>query len=389
MNAPLQSSPPAPIAALFSEHGDFVFRTLQYLGVPGPSLDDGLQDVFVTAHRRWEVFEGRSTPRTWLYGIARRVAFRYRRKDENHRRRFVLTERLVEGAETPFDQAHARRSVQALLEALDENKRASFVMVEVEGFTAAEAAELLEIPLGTVYSRVRAAWARLREAAQLDDVQVASMQVQMPAERRLGLERAVMAACLPSAGVAVAATATTGLGGLGWVWAVAALGIVGVGVGVATVLKPPSSGPANVSVVDAAARREAIDTQPQPQPQTQPSQAQPQPSQARAAEPTALPLESPAPEPAQRGVPEAKPRVQLTPAKPAAEGPEVKRPASTLLEELPLIRKAQEFIRDGKPDRARELLDEHARRFADGLLADERREVQQSWAAQASGTQAP
>jgi len=365
MNAPLQPATPGPIGELFSEHGDFVFRTLQYLGVPGSSLDDGLQDVFVTAHRKWGTFEGRSTPRTWLYGIARRVAFRYRRKDENHRRRFVLTERVVEGVDVPFEQANARRSVQALLEGLDEDKRAAFVLVEVEGFTAAEAAELLEIPLGTVYSRVRAAWGRLREAAH-EDVQVASMQVEMQSERRVGLQRAVMAACIPSASGGAVATATTGLGAMGWVWGVAAAGVLAVGIGVATRVRTSLSEPAADS----------------PEPATQARGEEPAPS---AAAPAAVP---PSPSPAVEAPDAVEPKVEVeaeTPArvrpaksKPTAESSETKRPPSRLVEELALIRKAKELVRDGKPDEARAVLDEHARTFADGQLSDERREVRRS-----------
>lgn len=361
MNAPVQPATPGPIGELFSEHGDFVFRTLQYLGVPGSSLDDGLQDVFVTAHRKWDAFEGRSTPRTWLYGIARRVAFRYRRKDENHRRRFVLTERLTEGVDVPFEQANARRSVQALLEGLDEDKRAAFVLVEVEGFTAAEAAELLEIPLGTVYSRVRAAWARLRDAAH-QELQVASMQVEMQSERRVGLQRALMAACLPSAGAGVAATATTGLGAMGWVWGVAAAGVLAVGIGVAVRSSPPAPSP-------------AVDP---PQPATQAKGGERTPAPAvRAVVP---PAPSPAAEEPEAVEPEAEPPARLRPAKaePAAETTEAKRAPSRLVEELALIRKAKELVRDGKPDEARAVLDEHARTFADGQLSDERREVRRS-----------
>lgn len=375
MNAPLQPASPGPIGALFSEHGDFVFRTLQYLGVPASSLDDGLQDVFVTAHRRWDTFEGRSSPRTWLYGIARRVAFRYRRKDENHRRRFVLTERIVEGVDAPFEQANARRSVQALLEALDEDKRASFVLVEVEGFTAAEAAELLEIPLGTVYSRVRAAWGRLRDAAH-QDVQMSSLQVEMESERRVGLQRAVMAACLPAVALGTA-TATTGLGGLGWILGAAAAGALAVGIGVAVRASGPEPKPAE----PASASASEVAERPSP----------PTPTRIRAIDASMSPAspavterrdseESPSAEPTER----AQRRVQAEGTKPEAEPP-----PSSLLKELALVRKAKELVRDGKPNQARAVLDEHALKFRDGQLVDERREILAGLAVAADGAAAP
>ncbi|MGH1346048.1 MAG: RNA polymerase sigma factor [Nannocystales bacterium] len=387
MNAPVQPATAGPIGELFSEHGDFVFRTLQYLGVPGPSLDDGLQDVFVTAYRRWGTFEGRSAPRTWLYGIARRVAFRYRRKDENHRRRFVLTERIVEGVDAPFEQAHARRSVQALLEGLDEDKRAAFVLVEVEGFTAAEAAELLEIPLGTVYSRVRAAWGRLRDAAR-QDVHVSSMQVEMESERRVGLQRALMAACLPASAGAVG-TATTGLGAMGWVWAVAAAGVLAVGIGVAADSGPPEPAPV-VEQPETRAPAGVAELKPVPVAPAvaPPSPVSPEP-QAHAA------LESIGAVDPEPGVATPKPevatpiRTQSPRGKPAAEGTNAEPPPSRLVEELALIRKAKELVRDGKPDEAEKVLDEHARAFADGQLSDERREVRRSLASSAQDAAAP
>lgn len=362
MNAPLQPTPPAPIAALFSEHGDFVFRTLQYLGVPGPSLDDGLQDVFVTAHRRWDAFEGRSTPRTWLYGIARRVAFRYRRKDENHRRRFVLTERVVEGVDAPFEQAHARRSVEALLESLDEDKRAAFVLVEVEGFTAAEAAGLLEIPLGTVYSRVRAAWMRLRDAAD-QDVQVSSLRVEIESERRVDLARAVMAACSPAAGLGTAA-ASTGLGGLGWILGAAAgASALAVSIGLATRpdMESTPHRPVPVRVSEDAA---GVGTPEPPKLEASadiPAAAAPIEEQAvRVSEPT------------RQDAPPAKRR-----AKPTSESAS-SAPLAGLVEELKLIRRAKELARDGKPGEARRVLDRHERTFADGQLVDEREEIRNS-----------
>lgn len=375
MNAPVQPAAPGPIGALFSEHGDFVFRTLQYLGVPASSLDDGLQDVFVTAHRRWDAFEGRSTPRTWLYGIARRVAFRYRRKNENHRRRFVLTERSVEAADVPFEQANARRSVQALLAGLDEDKRASFVLVEVEGFTAAEAAELLEIPLGTVYSRVRAAWARLREAAreEVEHVRLASMRIEMPPERRAGVQRAVAAACVPAAGVGTVAVATTGLGTAAWLWGVAALSVVAVGIGVVLRTAAPAPKPVLASEPTREPTTEAELPALTPPPQAPRSPAEPPAAEAKADAP---PTVRPAP-------------VRVPRTNPRAKGPKTSDPPGTLVQELGLIRKAKELVRDGKPDEARTVLEEHARTFADGQLSDERAEILRSLPAPGDDTRAP
>lgn len=351
------------MAALFSEHGDFVFRTLQYLGVAPAALDDGLQDVFVTAHRRWESFEGRSSPRTWLYGIARRVAFRYRRKDHNRRQRFVLTERPVDGVDAPFEQANARRSVQRLLEGLDEDKRAAFVLVEVEGFTASEAAELLEVPLGTVYSRVRAAWGRLREAAQ-DDLgkdAMASVRPQLESRRREAVQRAVLAACLP-VGTATVAKASAGGGTVAWLWGLAGAGVVAVGISAAVALAPSPSSPPPPEA----------SPQDSPVPAARPVEASPTPSLPATPRPEAVP-------------PQAEPHDEApaakvpSPPKPRPRAEPKPEPAkNTLAAELTLIRRAKELARDGKPEDAAKVLDEHARRFPAGQLVDEREEVRKS-----------
>lgn len=359
MNAPLHDAAVEPIARLFSEYGDFVFRTLQYLGVPSAVLDDALQDVFITAHRRWDAFEGRSSPRTWLYGIARRVAFRYRRKHRNRQARFVLTEEPTEGVERPFDRAHARRSVSALLEGLDTDKRAAFVLVEVEGFTAAEAAELLRVPLGTVYSRVRAAWARLRDAAQ-HEVEVEGLRVSMPRQRRAAVQRMVLAGCAP---LAATGTAVAGLGGLSWMWGLLALGAVGIGV-VVVGRSEPSPGPP-----PAVEAPESPSAPPVAAPVESPSN--PSVSPSASPEPSVVPAASP-----------ARPRPRAAPKPPP-------KPRSTLTDELRLIRKAKELARDGKASDAEAVLDEHARRFPDGQLVDEREEVRRSLSGAASRSGIP
>lgn len=344
MNAPLRPASVEPVAELFAEHGNLVFRTLQYLGVPSASVDDALQDVFITAHRRWDSFDGSGKARTWLYGIARRVAWRYRRNHAHRGARFVLTEHPVEGEDAPFERAHARRSVQALIEGLDEPKRAAFVLVEVEGFTAAEAAQLLEVPLGTVYSRVRAAWARLRDAAR-DDVQLTTMRVEMEPKRRRTVQRAMLAACVPGAATAVAASSIVPwlLGG-----ALAASVVVG-----------------------AVVSRDEPATRP-PRGET-PASTEPQPAAtAASATPVAA---APTPEPSR---PSPAPVVAAPlPAKPSRPKPSPEPPTApnTLAAEAKLIRTAKELARDGKPDEAKAVLDEHARKYPAGQLKDEREQV--------------
>src|SRR5262245_22373561 len=73
------SDPASPVVVpefeeLYEAHFDFVWRSLRRLGVPHPGLDDAVQEVFIVVHRRLGAFEGRSTLKTWLFGIAVHVA---------------------------------------------------------------------------------------------------------------------------------------------------------------------------------------------------------------------------------------------------------------------------------------------------------------------------
>ena len=81
MTAPAAASKAAAldVRALYEAHAPFVGRVLQRLTGPGPHVDELLQEVFVTAWKRASSFEGRSTERTWLYGIAANIARHHRR----------------------------------------------------------------------------------------------------------------------------------------------------------------------------------------------------------------------------------------------------------------------------------------------------------------------
>lgn len=167
---------PAPrpsFAALYEEHFEFVWRNLRRLGVAAASLDDAAQDVFLVVHRRLPEFLGRSSIRTWLFGILRRVAHDHRRSQSRRGSHEQIPAGVVDGARGPLEEterAEAVRLLDALLGKLDEDKRMVFVLAELEQMTAPEIAEALELNLNTVYSRLRAARRAFDEAvARLDE----------------------------------------------------------------------------------------------------------------------------------------------------------------------------------------------------------------------------
>ena len=62
------------VLEVHDRHAEFVWRTLQRMGVGPADLDDAMQEVFVVVHKKLGAFRGASSITTWLYGIALRVA---------------------------------------------------------------------------------------------------------------------------------------------------------------------------------------------------------------------------------------------------------------------------------------------------------------------------
>jgi len=156
--APGASPFTASFEAIYERHFDFVWRSLRRLGVPGPALDDATQEVFLVVHRRLGEFEGRAALKTWLFGIALHVAQRTLRT-QARRRTDELTENVA-SHHCPHDDVLKQevvRQVYSILDRLTPEKRAVFVMAELEQFTAPEIAEATGTPLNTVYARLRAA----------------------------------------------------------------------------------------------------------------------------------------------------------------------------------------------------------------------------------------
>lgn len=160
----------ARLAAIYREHFAFVHRSLRRLGTPEHALEDASQDVFIVAARRLEDFEERSSIKTWLFGIAMRVVRTHRRSTWRHRRKVdaLSTEAPLLGPSS--ERPHARRDTQLtllqLLAELPEDRRSIYVLVELEGMSAAEVARGFELNVNTVYTRLRSARKDLRAAAE-------------------------------------------------------------------------------------------------------------------------------------------------------------------------------------------------------------------------------
>jgi RNA polymerase sigma-70 factor (ECF subfamily) len=176
---PALSACPADAAAptfeaLYREHFRFVWRTARRLGVDDPFVDDVVQETFVVVHRRLRDFDGRSSAKTWLYGIVRRKVADHRRTlrrkpradgdDADDRR--ASPDGAARGPDASMEQAEQVRLLRRLLDELDDDKREVFVLAELEEMTMVEIAEAIGANPNTVSSRLRAARREFEQALE-------------------------------------------------------------------------------------------------------------------------------------------------------------------------------------------------------------------------------
>jgi RNA polymerase sigma-70 factor, ECF subfamily len=163
-----------PFEDLYKEHFAFVWRNVRRLGVPDALVDDAVQEVFLVVHRRLPEFEGRSSLRTWIFGVVARVASHHRRSLRRREPEGRLGQWRVDAdgiaddaAVDPYDHTERNQSnrlLRRMLDALDDKKRAVFVLAEMEQMSAPEIAEALGINVNTASARLRAARQEINEA---------------------------------------------------------------------------------------------------------------------------------------------------------------------------------------------------------------------------------
>ncbi|MEU4113627.1 RNA polymerase sigma factor SigM [Kitasatospora sp. NPDC028055] len=130
---------------------------------------DALQDALVSAFRAAAGFQGRSAVTTWLHRIvvnacldrARRSATRRTSPLDEDPQRLDRLVGTAEPADSPVVRAEVQRELTAALAELPPEQRAALVLVDMQGYPVAEAAELLGVPVGTVKSRCARGRARL------------------------------------------------------------------------------------------------------------------------------------------------------------------------------------------------------------------------------------
>lgn len=161
-----------PLEELFRAHAEDVLRIVTRLLGPRASegdVDDLVQQVFLAADRARAKFRGEARLSSWLYGIATRVVLQHQRGRRRYRsmlERFEASPLLGRatgdlGAEV--ERRAALRRVWDVLDTMEPRRRMAFVLFELEGLTASEAATALGCSQEALRSRVRRARIELEQ----------------------------------------------------------------------------------------------------------------------------------------------------------------------------------------------------------------------------------
>lgn len=159
------------LADLYREYHALVRWVVRARGIREAQVEDVVHDVFLTIHRRWPDRDPSLTVRTWIISVARNVAFSERRAAARRAHRDAT---FVSGVDAPLfepqlDAKRALHVLQRFLDGLSAPQAEVFVLCDVRGVAAPEVAEALECSVNTVYSRLRLA--RQRFAARFGTAQ--------------------------------------------------------------------------------------------------------------------------------------------------------------------------------------------------------------------------
>jgi RNA polymerase sigma-70 factor, ECF subfamily len=155
--------------SIFDANAGYVAASLGRLGIAPGDRDDLVSEIFVRVHRELGTYDPDRPLRPWLFAFAARVASEHRRL-ARHRR-----EVLGEVADVPstapapdriLENDEAKRLVNDALDTLDLDKRAVFVLHDLDETPVPEIARVLGIAEGTAYSRLRAARAEFTAAVR-------------------------------------------------------------------------------------------------------------------------------------------------------------------------------------------------------------------------------
>lgn len=168
------------IPELLDRHGGRLHALARRLCRGPEEAEDLVQEVFLTAWRKWDQFEGRSEPISWLYTIAARICRRMHRRRAGEPSSVTSLEDLL-----PFDRPtmpaldpedvggleeqvrrEARERVEAAIAELDPDFRLPLVLKEIAELPVAQVARILDLEVNTVKTRLHRARLKVRKAME-------------------------------------------------------------------------------------------------------------------------------------------------------------------------------------------------------------------------------
>jgi len=164
---------------LVNRHARRIYRTARHMTKNDADAEDVLQDAFIKAYQKLDQFQGDAKFSTWLTRIAVNEALMRLRKKRNSKTVSLdedlqtedgaVSREVPDDRETPED-ALSREETRALLEqsvdSLAEGYRTVFVLRDVEGFSTEETADMLDLSISAVKSRLLRARLQLRDRLQ-------------------------------------------------------------------------------------------------------------------------------------------------------------------------------------------------------------------------------
>lgn len=176
MSRPLPGGRPTDtvdVGRLFDLHAPFLLRVVERLAGSGPHVEDVVQEVFLIAHRKREALAGHSEPRAWLYRTATNVVRHHQRSLARRRR---LSEAVAAegghrdpeawdggGPETRLASRQQAEAIRTCVLDLPLKQREVFVLYELEQLEGSDIADLLGVPVNTVWTRLHHGRKRFKE----------------------------------------------------------------------------------------------------------------------------------------------------------------------------------------------------------------------------------
>jgi RNA polymerase sigma-70 factor, ECF subfamily len=160
--------PKAAFGRIVVEYQDRIFNLCMFMLREKQDAQEAAQDVFVKAYRALGDFKPHATLYTWLYRITVNACIDYRRKAQRlHIEEDASIDEIASCDPSPemiCESKEATGLIQEALAALKPGLRAAILLREIEGLSYEEIAEVLQISIGTVKSRISRAREELRES---------------------------------------------------------------------------------------------------------------------------------------------------------------------------------------------------------------------------------